>query len=432
MVKCVAVDAGSPAARAGIEPGDVLVSVNAHEINDVLDYDFYTAERRLELITERGGELNRLTLRKGEYEPLGLEFETYLIDRQHHCRNNCIFCFVDQLPKGMRESLYFKDDDERLSFLFGNYITLTNMKEKDIRRLIEMHISPVNVSVHTTNPELRVRMMGNRFAGETLRYLDMMAEGGLKLNTQLVLCPGINDGEELRRSVTDLAKLYPAVESIACVPVGLTKHREGLCHIESYSQKTAKNIIDIIHELSDNYKRKLGTRLVYPSDEFFLKAELPIPDEEYYEDFPQLANGVGMIALTRSEFRAAIKHSDVTGAHRRVTVATGVAAAPLMRELAAEAMRQVNGLEIEVAAIVNDFFGHTVTVAGLVTGGDLINQLQGRDLGDELLIPSVMLRHEQDVFLDDVSVDEVRERLGVNVRTVENDGAELLDAFLGI
>ena len=432
MVKCVAVDEGSPAARAGIEPGDVLVSVNAHEINDVLDYDFYTAERRLELITERGGELNRLTLRKGEYEPLGLEFETYLIDRQHHCRNNCIFCFVDQLPKGMRESLYFKDDDERLSFLFGNYITLTNMKEKDIRRLIEMHISPVNVSVHTTNPELRVRMMGNRFAGETLRYLDMMAEGGLKLNTQLVLCPGINDGEELRRSVTDLAKLYPAVESIACVPVGLTKHREGLCHIESYSQKTAKNIIDIIHELSDNYKRKLGTRLVYPSDEFFLKAELPIPDEEYYEDFPQLANGVGMIALTRSEFRAAIKHSDVTGAHRRVTVATGVAAAPLMRELAAEAMRQVNGLEIEVAAIVNDFFGHTVTVAGLVTGGDLINQLQGRDLGDELLIPSVMLRHEQDVFLDDVSVDEVRERLGVNVRTVENDGAELLDAFLGI
>ena len=211
MVKCVAVDEGSPAARAGIEPGDVLVSVNAHEINDVLDYDFYTAERRLELITERGGELSRLTLRKGEYEPLGLEFETYLIDRQHHCRNNCIFCFVDQLPKGMRESLYFKDDDERLSFLFGNYITLTNMKEKDIRRLIEMHISPVNVSVHTTNPELRVRMMGNRFAGETLRYLDMMAEGGLKLNTQLVLCPGINDGEELRRSVTDLAKLYPAV-----------------------------------------------------------------------------------------------------------------------------------------------------------------------------------------------------------------------------
>ena len=434
MVKCVAVDRGSPADRAGIKAGDVLVSVDQHEINDVLDYDFYTMEKRIELIVDRGGELSRLTVRKGEYEPLGLEFETYLIDKQHHCRNKCIFCFVDQMPKGMRESLYFKDDDERLSFLFGNYVTLTNLRKKDIERLIEMHISPVNVSVHTTNPELRVKMMVNNRAGEVLEYLDMMAKGGLKMNTQLVLCPGINDGEELRRSITDLASLWPAVESIACVPVGLTKHREGLHPIESYSQKTAQKVIDIIHELSDNFIKTLGTRLVYPSDEFFLMAGKPLPGEEYYGDFPQLANGVGMIALTRSEFGSAMGFNDTEriAGGRRITVATGVAAAPLLRELAEDAMKQVEGLEIEVVPIVNDFFGHTVTVAGLVTGGDLIAQLKGRDLGDELLIPSVMLRHEQDIFLDDVSLEEVSRQLGIKIRTVDNDGGEILDAFLGI
>ncbi len=288
--------------------------------------------------------------------------------------------------------------------------------------------------MHTTNPELRVKMMVNNRAGEVLEYLDMMAKGGLKMNTQLVLCPGINDGEELRRSINDLAALWPAVESIACVPVGLTKHREGLYPLESYSQKTAQKVIDIIHELSDNFIKTIGTRLVYPSDEFFLLAGKPLPGEDYYGDFPQLANGVGMIALTRSEFGSAMGFNDTEriAGGRRITVATGVAAAPLLRELADDAMKQVEGLEIEVVPIVNDFFGHTVTVAGLVTGGDLIAQLKGRDLGDELLIPSVMLRHEQDIFLDDVSLEEVSRQLGIKIRTVDNDGGEILDAFLGI
>ena len=436
MVICTGVENGSPAYKAGVREGDTLVQVNGHEINDVLDYDFYTMETRLTILIETNGEPREITIKKDEYQPLGLEFGSYLIDKQHSCRNKCIFCFVDQLPHGMRESLYFKDDDERLSFLFGNYVTLTNLKKKDIERLIEMHISPVNVSVHTTNPELRVMMMKNPHAADSLEYLDMMAAAGLKMNTQLVLCPGINDGEELKRSITDLAKLYPAVESIACVPVGLTKHREGLHPLESYSQKTAQNVIDIIHELSDNFIEKFGTRLVYPSDEFFLKAEIPIPEAEYYEDFPQLANGVGMIALTKQEFSAelarAVESGDTIEKARKVTLATGTAAAPLMKELAAMAMRQYDGLTVEVVPILNDFFGHSVTVAGLVTGGDLIAQLKGRDLGEELLIPSVMLRHEQDVFLDDVSREDVCEQLGIKLRTVENDGAELLDAFLGV
>ncbi|MBQ9939014.1 MAG: DUF512 domain-containing protein [Oscillospiraceae bacterium] len=436
MVKCIGVEKGSPAYKAGVRPGDALISVNGHEINDVLDYDFYTMEETLAITVETAGGERQLNIKKEEYQPLGLEFESYLIDKQHHCKNKCIFCFVDQLPHGMRESLYFKDDDERLSFLFGNYVTLTNLQKRDIERLIEMHISPVNVSVHTTNPELRVMMMKNPHAADSLEYLRMMADAGLKMNTQLVLCPGINDGEELRRSITDLAKLYPAVESIACVPVGLTKHREGLYPLESYSQKTAQNVIDIVQELSDNFIKEFGTRLVYPSDEFFLKAGQPIPDADYYEEFPQLANGVGMIALTKQEFSQelsrAAESGDTLEKPRKVTLATGVAAAPLMKELAAMAMKQYEGLTVEVVPIVNDFFGHTVTVAGLVTGGDLIAQLRGRDIGDELLIPSVMLRHEQDVFLDDVSREEVCEQLGTTLRTVENDGAELLDAFLGI
>ena len=431
MVKCVAVDEGSPAARAGIEPGDVLVSVNAHEINDVLDYDFYTAERRLELITERGGELNRLTLRKGEYEPLGLEFETYLIDRQHHCRNNCIFCFVDQLPKGMRESLYFKDDDERLSFLFGNYITLTNMKEKDIRRLIEMHISPVNVSVHTTNPELRVRMMGNRFAGETLRYLDMMAEGGLKLNTQLVLCPGINDGKELERTFSDLAKLGPAVESAVCVPVGLTKYREKLPKLTPYDAKGAKEVISIVDSFREKMKKERGIAVAYAADEFFIKAGLPLPEYEYYDEFTQLEDGVGLCTLLKHEFYEALDYFPPAEYRRRVTIPTGKAAYSTIKELANAAESRYNGLKIDVIAMENNFFGELITVTGLLTGRDIAAQLKNRDNGDAVLICESTLRYEHDKFIDDTTPEYVEHELGLPVLMVPNDGYKLLCAMLG-
>ena len=432
-VRIYQVKSGSIAQQKGISAGDTLHTINGNPIQDVLDYDFYAADPKLKLELEKpDGKRQILRIRKEEYEDLGLEFETYLIDREHSCRNDCIFCFVNQMPKGMRESLYFKDDDARLSFLFGNYVTLTNMPESEIDRIIKMHISPINISVHTTNPELRAAMMHNRFAGESLAYLEKLAKAGIHINCQLVLCPGINDGNELSRSLSDLGKYYPSVQSIACVPVGLTKFREGLPPLTGYDKETAGQVIDRVEEFSRMFLKENGCRLAFPSDEFFLKAERPLPPDQYYEDFAQLENGVGMISLLRQEFRSALEELEPSDRRRNITVATGTAAHPFLVNLVDELKLKWHNLECIVVPIQNDCFGHSITVAGLVTGGDLIAQLSGRDLGEELLIPSVMLRHEQDRFLDDVTLEEVTQKLGVPVRVCETDGGSLLDALTGM
>ena len=421
----------SKAAKLGIKPGERLLSLNGNAIVDVLDYRFYEMNTQLLVkIQDALGREREVRIKKHEYDELGLEFETYLMDKQHSCRNKCIFCFIDQLPQGMRDSLYFKDDDSRLSFLFGNYITLTNLTEHEISRIIKMHISPINVSVHTTNPQLRVKMMNNRFAGDALSILKRFADAGLQINCQLVLCPEINDGDELFRTLSDLEQLMPSVGCVAAVPVGLTKYRDGLYPLIEYTKERAGSTIDTIERFAQNCLQKHGTRFVYPADEFYLKAERSIPSSDFYEDFGQLDNGVGLLALLKEEFYDAVSEKEPHSVHRRITMATGVAAAPLLNELFGAAKEKFKGLEGEVVPIRNEFFGEKITVAGLVTGGDLITQLKGRELGECLLIPSVMLRYERDIFLDDVSVDDVSRALNVPVEIVDNDGTKLLKAMI--
>ena len=430
-VKITGIVPGSPAAKAGIQPGDVLISINKNPIVDVLDYRFYMTDIHLELLLHNEAkELRTVSVRKGEYDDLGLEFETYLMDKQMGCRNKCIFCFVDQTPKGMRPSLYFKDDDTRMSFLFGNYTTLTNLKDGDIERIIKMHISPINISVHTTNPELRVEMMGNPSAGEKLRYIKMLTDGGIKVNSQLVLCPGINDGEELERSIRDLSALCPNLQSIAVVPVGITKHRDGLYPLRTFTAEEAKRVVEITERWGDKLGEEQESRIVYASDEFYLLAGLPIPEPEFYCDFDQLDNGVGLMALLKQEFRAAMMQAGEFQEEKHITIATGELAYPMLCEFAQQVMERYPMVRISVEKIVNDFFGHSVTVAGLVCGQDLIAQLKGKELGSELLIPSTMLRHEQDRFLDDVTREEVEEALSVRLTTTENDGFDLLEKIL--
>ena len=429
-VTIASVEAGSPAARARLKAGDTLVSINGRDIEDVLDYRFYMPDRKLTLIVERDGKRKNVRLRKAEFEEIGLEFDTYLMDKQRSCRNNCIFCFIDQLPQGMRESLYFKDDDSRLSFLFGNYITLTNLTEHEISRIIEMHISPINISVHTTNPELRCRMMNNRFAGDCLDILRRFVEAGLTIQCQLVLVPGYNDGEELQRSLEDLAAYAPQVRSVAAVPVGLTKHRDGLTPIRPFTKEEARDVIRRMTEAGEAMLEKVGSRVFYPSDEWFIRAELPIPDSEFYEEYPQLENGVGMIALLREGFHEEMAAWTGKPDTARTVLVSGVAAAPFLRELVAEATVKAPALRAEVVAVENDFFGENITVSGLVTGGDLIRQLKGVPM-DRLLIPANMLRQEGNCFLDDVTVSEVAHELGVIVEIIpETDGATLFAALM--
>ena len=420
----------SPAFRAGVKEGETLVSVNGHGIADVLDYDFYTAESALTLVLENGGVQRSVTLKKGRYTPLGLDFETYLMDRQKRCANNCVFCFIDQLPKGMRESLYFKDDDVRLSFLLGNYVTMTNFSRRDVERIVEMRISPINISVHTTNPDLRVRMLGNKNAGKSLEYIDIFKNAGIRMNAQVVICPGLNDGDELERTLHDLVARAPEVESIALVPVGLTAHREGLCRLEPVTRENARDIIARAGKWTAIAKEYTGEKRVYVADELYIKAEIPIPDAESYGDFPQLENGVGMIALLRREFAEAMEERAPESVSSDLSIATGEAAAPYIRELAEKAMRKYPGLHCRVYRIRNEFFGGGVTVAGLITGRDLKDQLRGKPLGDRVLIVRDMLRSGEDVFLDDMTTGELSEILGVPVTPVENDGGALFDAML--
>ena len=423
---------GSYGQRAGVLSGDELIAVNSHEIFDVLDYRFYIQSRKLTLTVKRNGEEHSLNIRKSdEFADIGLDFETYLMDKQHSCKNKCIFCFVDQMPAGLRDTLYFKDDDARMSFLFGNYITLTGLCEREVQRIIDMHISPVNISVHTMNPVLRVEMMKNPHAGESLKIIDRFAENGIDMNTQLVLCPGINDGDELRFSLSELAKHKPNIKSIAAVPVGLTKYRDGLYPLRTYTKDEAAAVIDIIDEFNAHYAFfNDGQILAYASDEFYLIAERPLPTAEYYGEFSQLDNGVGMCALLKDEFTNALADTQSGEVNRTVTIATGDAAYGLLCELSRMAEEKFNGLKINVIKIINKFFGETVTVAGLITGQDYKEQLEGKDLGDVLLIPRVSLRNEGDKFLDDVTFEELGEFLGVKAYAVPNDGYVLLDMII--
>ena len=425
------VEKGSPAYRKGLRAGDTLLTINENEIVDVLDYQFYEGEERLVLsFLNKKGKQKTVKIKKKEGSELGLGFVSYLMDSQHSCRNKCIFCFIDQLPKGLRDTLYFKDDDSRLSFLFGNYITLTNLTEHEISRIIKMHISPVNISVHTTNPELRCRMMNNRFAGETLDIIRRFDEAGIKMNFQLVLVPGYNDGAELLRSLRDLTK-YENVLCIASVPVGLTKFRDGLAEIEPFNKKTAGEVIDITEKIAAEVLEKRGEKLIFAADEFYLKAEREIPSAEYYDDFHQLDNGVGMWALFEKDVNEAVEACTAPEMPRSFTCVTGVAAYPLIKWAVDRAVNKWHNLNGSVFAVENDFFGERITVAGLVTGRDIINQLKGKELGDELIIPSNMLRFERDLFLDDTSVEEVEKALSVKVRICEPDGYSFIESILG-
>lgn len=429
-VKIFDVTTGSHADKAGIKKGETLLSINSNEIVDVLDYRFYQVNRKLTLeVADEDKNVRTIEMTKGEYEEIGLEFETYLMDKQHSCRNKCIFCFIDQLPKGMRESLYFKDDDSRLSFLFGNYITLTNITEHEIDRIIKMHISPINVSVHTTNPELRCKMMNNRFAGDTLKYLKRFADAGITLNCQIVSCPGINDGDELVRTLTDLENL--GVNMTAIVPVGLTRYRENLYPLVPYNKETAGQTIDIIEKMGDECIKKHGRRIFFPGDEFYLLAEREIPSPEFYEDFSALEDGIGMIAYLTDDVGWKLEELDADESLcHKVTIACGEGVFPYMKRIMSMINEKFPNITINTRAIKNNFFGGGVNVSGLVTGGDLIDQLRGDDLGDRLIIPSSMLRFENDLFLDDVSTDDVERELGVTLVPVNNNGNDLVEAVI--
>lgn len=430
MSVCItAVQKHSLAEKAKIKPNDFLLSINDNEITDVLDYMFYVSEQDLKLEIMRTSTKFIINITKSEYDDLGLEFSSFLMDEKRSCKNKCVFCFIDQMPPNMRETLYFKDDDARLSFLHGNYVTLTNLSDKDIDRIIKMRLN-INVSVHTTNPALRVEMMNNRFAGEKLSYLKKLADAGIMMNCQIVLCPNINDGEELIHSLSDLAKLSPAIQSIAVVPVGITKFRDGLYPLTVFTKESAGKTLDIIETMQNKFLNEFKTRLVFPADEFFLKAERNIPEKEFYEDYPQYENGVGLIRVFTDEFNEAIEVTEYDNTKREVSIATGFASYNFLLKLIEKVNKKWHNFNCNIYAIKNDFFGENITVAGLITGIDLINQLKGLALGETLFIPNVMLKQDSNVFLDDITVDDVEKAISIKIIAVPNDGFELLNAIL--
>lgn len=432
MTVICSVDAHSPASRAGVKVGEQLVQVNGHPVVDVLDYKFYTYDPKLSLVLRSPeGKERTVKVRKQEGEELGLNFETYLMDKARCCANRCIFCFVDQLPQGMRETLYFKDDDARLSFLMGNYITLTNLSPRELDRIVDLRVSPINISVHATDPDLRVMMLGHRNAGRIMDIMERFAKAHITMNCQIVACPGINDGAQLRKSMEDLEALYPYVKSVSIVPVGLTCHREGLYPLQPYDKPKAELVLDMVEEFAQKCLEKHGSRIFWCSDEFYLRAERAIPEDEYFEDYTQLENGVGMLRLLRTEFDSALRLADPVESVRSFSTACGVDAAAWIKEIVDRAAEKCH-TKGTVYPIVNHFLGESITVSGLVTGSDLIAQLKGRDLGERLLIPINMLRHGEDVFLDDITLSDVERELSVEVIPVNQDGFDLCDAIFDI
>ena len=431
MVRIKEVERFSPAEKAKLKAGDEIISINGNEIRDVLDYRYYICEKKLSVLICRDGEQKTFNIKKGEYDDLGLEFETFLMDKKHSCRNKCIFCFIDQLPKGMRDTLYFKDDDSRLSFLQGNYITLTNMTEEDIDRIIKMRMSPINISVHTTDPELRVKMLKNPRSGEVLAYVKKLADAGIEINAQIVLCRGVNDGENLERTMHDLACLYPQVSSVSIVPAGLTKHRDGLYPLTPFTKEESAGVVAQVEAFAAACKKALGSSIFYCGDELYLEAGLPLPEGDYYEGYRQIENGVGMISSMKDELDSALADEDGDGRERSLSIATGHAAYEFICECVEKIKSKFPGVNAKVYEIKNEFFGESVTVAGLVTGRDLASQLEGKELHGELMLPSCMLRYGGDLFLCGMSREELEEKLSVNITLCENDGYEFLDKIIG-
>ncbi len=431
----------SAAQDAGIEPGDLLLSINGQKVQDIFDYRFLTTDDNLLVEVEKSdGEIWEIEIEKDEYEDLGLEFSDPLITEAKSCTNNCVFCFIDQLPKGMRDTVYFKDDDSRLSFLSGNYITLTNLKEGELERIIRYRMTPVNVSVHTTNPELRKTMLGNRFAGDVLDKIRTLTDGGITVNAQIVLCRGLNDGAELDRTLGDLSCLYPGLESISVVPVGLTKWRESLYKLESFDEAASSAVLKQVGAWQQKLLGQTGSRMVYLADEFYIKAGVNLPDWEEYEDFPQIENGVGLMSMLIHEFHGSLhrhgrkldKHCSMLDGIRTVSIATGICAYPFIKQLAQVLEKRYNNLEVTVYPIKNGFFGENVTVTGLLTGGDLLAQLRDQELGSELLISRSMLKSGEELFLDDYTLGALESGLGRKVTIVENDGEDLIKKILGM
>ncbi len=437
----------SIAEEMGLEPGDTLVSINGKEIEDVFDYHFFVNDIYIELLIRKAdGEEWKLEIEKEYDEDLGIEFENGLMDEYKSCTNKCMFCFIDQMPPGMRETLYFKDDDSRLSFLQGNYVTLTNMKDKDLERIIQYKLAPINISVHTTNPKLRCKMLHNRFAGEALKKIDRLYEAGIQMNGQIVLCKGENDKEELERTLRDLSKYLPYMESLSVVPVGLTKYREGLYPLEPFTKEDAIEVIATVEKWQKICMKEHDMHFVQASDEWYLLAGLPLPEEERYDGYLQLENGVGMLRLLINEFEDALNEyrndakakteameylEDECGGVHKVTIATGKLAGPFIKELAEKFMKEFKGYEVEVVEIRNEFFGERITVSGLITAQDMVAQLKGRNLGNAVAIPCNMLRMGENVFLDDQTAEDVENALQVPLLIVKSSGQALLEAMLG-
>lgn len=422
---------GSPAEKAGLRPGDKLLSIDGRRVADVLDYMYYAYDRESAFTVERDGETFTARVVKEAGEDAGLDFEDYLMDGMRSCANNCVFCFVDQMPPGMRETLYFKDDDVRLSFLTGSYLTLTNMGKREVQRVIDLKISPINVSVHTMDPRLRCEMLGNKNAGRGIDILKKFARAGIELNCQIVCCPGLNDGRELERTMKKLSRLAPQVHSCSVIPVGLTKFREGLYPLRPFDRELALSTVRQVEAFGEKCLKRRGSRIFFCSDELYLKAGLPVPEEAFYEGYPQLENGVGMLRLLQTEFENALEDAPGPEGGTRAVIATGVSAAGTLTGLRELAREKFPGIRVEVVPIVNDFFGRTIDVAGLITGRDLIAQLRGRDLGERVYITNRMLRDGEGVFLDDVTLEDAEKALGVPVVPMDNGGEELLKVFLG-
>lgn len=424
-------DPGSIANQLGISCGDILESINGEPVNDVIDYMFYSNNEYIELCVTSRGTATVFEIEKDADEPLGINFDTYLIDKQQCCKNKCIFCFIDQLPKGLRETMYFKDDDSRLSFLLGNYITLTNLSEQDMDRICRMRISPINISVHTTDPDLRVKMMKNPAAANINSQLERFADAGITMNCQIVLCKNVNDGANLEKTLSDLEALYPGVNSVSIVPVGLTKFRDGLYPLESFEKDDCRKVLDIINAAGDRCAQKYGVRLFYPSDEFFIKGEKELPDEEYYDGYPQIENGVGLCTSLLTEVKAATDGLEYSEAPVSCAVITGVLSQGTMSK-AVDIIRQKRpALDCKIYPVINNFFGTKITVAGLVTATDMIDQLKDKELPERVLIPSSMLRAEQDMFLDSITVEQTEKQLGRKITITFNDGYDLVQKILG-
>ena len=422
---------GGPAHQAGVRPGETLVAINGHPIVDVLDYKYYSYDPDLTLTLRTEAGERTVELSKDVGEDLGLEFATDLMDRARSCANHCVFCFVDQMPKGMRDTLYFKDDDARLSFLMGNYITLTNLSRRELQRICDLHISPINISVHATDPEVRRLLLGNqRRGGECLEHMRTFAQAGIVMNCQIVACPGLNDGAVLQKSMEELAALYPQVKSVSVVPVGLTRYRDGLYPLEPFDRDDARTVLSQIHRWQKRMYEQTGSHFVHASDEWYLLAEEPLPEAKKYDGYLQLENGVGMLRLLEEEVKEELQKRTGDEKERKVSIATGRLAAPFIRQLADWLRSKYPGLRAEVFPIVNEFFGERITVSGLVTGRDLIRQLRGKKLGERLLIPCNMLRDGENVFLDDVSVEDVERELQVPVQVTDAGGKDFCMAVL--